>query len=96
MRLDSSNDKTQLVDDPSKYTLEFPPDGTISGKADCNDFSGSYLVQGGSLQIFIGPMTLAACPPGSLSDEYIQRLGEVRTFVFDGGDLVDCKSCFDG
>jgi len=88
MRLDFMNDTTQLVDDPGKYTLQFLADGTVAGTADCNNYSGSYLVQGSSLQIFIGPMTRAACPPGSLSDEYIQRLGEVRTFVFDGGDLV--------
>ena len=88
LRLDFMDDTTQQVNDPSTYTLQFYGDGTISGTADCNNFAGSYLVQGSSLQIFIGPMTLAACPPGSLSDEYIQRLGEVRTFVFDGGDLV--------
>jgi heat shock protein HslJ len=88
MLLDYSNDTTLLVDDTSKYTLQFMADGTIAGTADCNNFSGSYLVQGSSLQIFIGPMTRAACQPGSFSDEYIQRLGEVRTYVFDGGDLV--------
>lgn len=88
MRLDSSNGTTTLVNDPSKYTLQFLSDGTIAGTADCNNFAGSYLVQGASLQIFMGPMTLAACPPESLSDEYIQRLGEVRTFVFDGSNLV--------
>jgi uncharacterized protein YraI len=88
MRLDFSDGTTQVVDDPSKYTIEFLPDGTIAGSADCNLFAGGYLVQGNSLQVMIGPMTRAACPPGSLSDDYIQRLGEVRTFVFDGSSLV--------
>lgn len=33
-------------------------------------------------------MTLAMCPPESLSDQYIKYLGEVVSYVFDGGSLA--------
>jgi hypothetical protein len=35
-----------------------------------------------------GPMTLAACAPGSLYDAYVTRLGDVVTFAFDGDNLI--------
>ena len=83
-----SNDNTIIVDDPDKYTLEFLADGTVRVKADCNNGSGSYMVEGSQLTINLQAMTLAMCPPDSLSDQYIKYLGEVVSYVFDGGNLA--------
>ena len=56
------------VENPENYTLTFQGDGTVAIKADCNDAMGSYTLDGSSIKIEVGPMTMAACPPGSLSD----------------------------
>jgi heat shock protein HslJ len=83
-----SNDNTILVDDPDKYTLEFLVDGTVRVNADCNNGSGSYMVEGNQLTIEVQAMTMAMCPPDSLSDQYIQYLGQVVSYMFDGGKLA--------
>jgi heat shock protein HslJ len=75
------------VEDPQNYRLAFNDDGTLNIKADCNNASGSYTVDGSSLNIEIGPMTLAACPPGSLSDQFIKYLGFSAIYFFKDGNL---------
>ena len=76
------------VDDPSRYTLEFLDDGTYAIRADCNQGSGGATIDGSSLTLGPGPMTLAECGPDSLYDDYVRRLGDVVTYVFDGDHLV--------
>lgn len=84
---DESNDIT--VDDPAKYTLELLPDGTYAIQADCNSGGGQYTLDGSSLTLLPGPITLAECGPESLSNTFISLLGDVVTFVFDSeGNLV--------
>jgi D-alanyl-D-alanine carboxypeptidase len=76
------------VETPESYLLTFNEDGTVAIKADCNNASGSYTAsEDGSLTIEVGPMTRAACPPGSRSDQFVGLLdGAARTF-FDNGNL---------
>ncbi|MCU0488159.1 MAG: META domain-containing protein, partial [Anaerolineales bacterium] len=82
------NDDTRTeVANPAAYTLTFAADGNYSGQADCNFFAGVYSLVDGVLQLQPGPMTLAACPEGSLSDGYIQSLGQVGTFLLQDGKL---------
>lgn len=89
VRFDDTADKHNIVvDDPSLYTLEFLADGTYHIVADCNLGSGGYTVDGSSLTLGPGPMTLAACAPESLADVYVRDLGDVVTYVFDGDTLV--------
>jgi len=75
------------VDDPSKYTLMFLPNGTYWILADCNSGSGHYVVDGNSLTLKPGPITLAACGPGSLDAQYLAKLGDVVSFVLQDGKL---------
>ena len=83
------------VEDPESYTLTFTEDsgaapgasGTVAIVADCNNALGSYTEDAGSLTIEIGPMTLAACPPDSRSDEFIQDLGFAARYFFEDGRL---------
>jgi heat shock protein HslJ len=76
------------IADPENYTIAFNPDGTVNVKADCNNAAGTYAADdSGSLTIEIGPMTLAACPPDSRSDEFVQNLGFVRGFFIEEGFL---------
>lgn len=77
------------VDKPSQYTLQLYEDGTYGIKIDCNQGSGKYQLEGNSLTLTPGVMTLAACGPDSLSDQYLALLHDVVTFVFDQeGHLV--------
>jgi heat shock protein HslJ len=83
-----SNDDTLAVDDPERYTLEFMPDGVLRVRADCNSGSGSYTVNGNQLTIEVQALTMAMCPPDSLSDEYLKLLGDVVSYVTEGGNLA--------
>ena len=76
------------VDDPALYVLNLLDDGTAQVTADCNVAQMDYRVDGNSLTFLPGPMTLAACGPDSLSNEFVMRLGEVASYVVDGEQLV--------
>jgi heat shock protein HslJ len=75
------------VDDPDKYTIELLPDGQFRFTADCNTGSGTYTLDGGHISFEFGPMTLAACPPGSLSDQFIQDLSAAAIYFVEGDNL---------
>jgi heat shock protein HslJ len=82
-RFESSDGSTLIVPDPALYTLEFMEDGTYTIQADCNSGSGTYTVDSNSITIQPGPMTLVACGEDSLDGDFLSRLGDVVTFVFD-------------
>jgi heat shock protein HslJ len=80
------------VDDPEKYTIELLPDGQFRVNADCNSGSGSYTLGDGHVSFEFGPMTLAECEPGSLSDQFIQELNAAAIYFLEGEDLfIDLK-----
>jgi heat shock protein HslJ len=77
------------VQDPSRYTLILNPDGTYQVSADCNRVRGAYSLDQGHLNLLPGPTTLAECGPDSLYSEFLVKLGNVRSFVYDDeGRLV--------
>jgi hypothetical protein len=80
--------------DPSAYTITFRPDRTFVAQADCNTAAGTYrrsppgrLGPLHGLQISIGPATLAACAPGSLSGDYLDELGRAASSLVEGDAL---------
>ncbi len=75
------------VENPEGYTLTFQEDGTVNIKADCNNAIGSYTVDGSSIQIEVGPMTMAACPPESRSNDFVKYLGFAAIYFFEDSDL---------
>ncbi len=77
-----------VVPDPASYTVVFTEDAKVAIKADCNNASGAYTLENDLLTITIGPMTRAACPPGSLSDLMVGGLSKVSSYLIDGGDLI--------
>jgi heat shock protein HslJ len=81
------NDTTKTPDDPARYTVEFLPDGTVNIKADCNNAGGEYTISGSSLNISITHTTRAACPPDSLSEEFLENLRIAASYQFEGNDL---------
>jgi heat shock protein HslJ len=84
-----NNGKTIPVLAPASYTLQFLEDGKISLKADCNSGSGSYIVTNEvNLTIRVETMTRAACPAGSLSDEYVQELNDTGSYKVDRNGVL--------
>ena len=82
------NDDTKtVVTDPSLYSIQFAADGSLSGQADCNRFTGIYTVEGNNITIAPGAMTLAACPPESQATDFLQQLPEVGSFLMQDGSL---------
>ncbi|MEA3292453.1 MAG: META domain-containing protein [Pseudomonadota bacterium] len=75
------------INNPEQYTLEFLADGMVSVGADCNRAGGSYAADRGSLQIAFGPMTTAACLPGSLGDKFVQNLSYGAVYFFQDDRL---------
>ena len=79
---------TTTVMNPENYTLIFQDDGTLSGKADCNNFTGTYSQEGG-LTITLGATTQAACGEGSLDQQHLELLSAVVAGGPDGqGNLA--------
>jgi heat shock protein HslJ len=85
--LDTAGLNNIQVDDPAQYTLIFLPDGTYWISADCNSGTGGYSVEGSSLTLEPGPITLVACGPESLDAQYLAKLGDVVSFVLEDGKL---------
>ena len=89
------------IEDPALYTITFNDDGTLAIQADCNQINGTYaleaaegapesqgLLEGSSpLTITLGPATTAACPEGSLSDDFLQYLSGTLSFLLQANQL---------
>jgi heat shock protein HslJ len=79
---------TTAVPNPQAYTITFRDDGTLSGQADCNAFTGTYSQEGG-FAISLGASTMAACGDDSLDQQYLQLLDAVAAGGPDGtGNLA--------
>jgi heat shock protein HslJ len=74
-------------EDPSQYTLQFHPDGTVTGQVDCNRGTGSYEADDASISITLAT-TEMACPEGSLDAEFSRYISEANTFVIRNGKLA--------
>ena len=75
--------QTTTVPTPASYTIIFNAAGTLTGKADCNSFSGTYSQTGG-FTIKLGPTTMAACGEASLDQQYLQLLSSIAAGGPDG------------
>ncbi|MFN2189928.1 MAG: META domain-containing protein [Candidatus Promineifilaceae bacterium] len=87
---DTAGQNDIIVDDSSRYTVSLLDDGTASIKADCNQVNMPYVMEGSSLT-FTGPgmSTMAACPPDSLDQQFLEYLSNVASWVMtDDGKLV--------
>jgi heat shock protein HslJ len=79
-------DKT-VVDDPARYTLELSPDGQAFVQADCNVARGTYTIEDSHVAITINATTRAACPAGSLGDQFLKELNAAAIYFIEDGDL---------
>lgn len=88
VKFQSSDDRTLVPDDKSKYTITFGRNGRVSARIDCNRGSGTWK-SSGSNQLRFGPLMLtrAMCPPGSLHDRIVKDWSAVRSYVTRDGHL---------
>jgi heat shock protein HslJ len=80
--------ETTTVSNPENYTITFNTDGTLTGKADCNNFNGTYSQDNG-FSIKLGASTMAYCGENSLDQQYLTFLSSVAAGGPDGtGNLA--------
>ena len=90
-----SSDDAQGVSqpaDPSRYSLDFQPDGRLAMQLDCNRGTAQWTATPsepgrGVLSISPGAMTRAMCPPGSWDTRIAQNLSQVQSYVIEGDRL---------
>jgi heat shock protein HslJ len=73
---------------PNQYTINFHIDGTAPIQADCNEALARWSVSGDRLSINIVSQTRAECGSDSLSDQYLQWLGQANTYSVQGAILA--------
>lgn len=89
-----NDDNMTVPADPKNYTVQFRVDGTVNVKADCNLKGGTYSASAKEkrLSIEITHSTMAACPEGSLEDEFVRALSTATLYFIKDGDLyIDLK-----
>ena len=80
--------ETQTIPNSENYTITFNADGTLTGKADCNNFTGTYSQENG-FKITLGASTMAFCGEASLDQQYLTLLSNVAAGGPDGaGNLA--------
>ena len=83
---DKTTKQTTTVPNPASYTIIFNVDGTTTGKADCNSFTGTWSQQNG-FHIQVAPNVMAAC--GTMDSQYLDLLNQVAAGGPDGaGNLA--------
>ncbi len=80
---EQSTKETTSVTNPENYNIIFNADNTLTGKADCNEFAGTYSQESG-FTITLGPSTMAFCGEESLDQTYLQLLSSVAAGGPDG------------
>jgi putative lipoprotein len=74
-------DGAGVVDD-AQSTLEFGPDGRVSGRGGCNRYSGNVEVKGASIVVGELISTKMACAPALMDQEtkFLAALQATRTY----------------
>jgi heat shock protein HslJ/uncharacterized lipoprotein YbaY len=72
----------QGIVDRSRASLVFGPDGRVSGRASCNNFTGQYKLTGEGLTVSQTAGTMMACPPALMEQEakFLEVLRNVQRF----------------
>jgi len=79
---------TITVASPDQYTMRLGNDGRLSVRADCNQCTGTYSLEGGTLRVGNMACTLVGCPAGSLDSAYAAALGGSSTIAINESHLI--------
>ncbi len=78
-----------LIEDSTRYTLNFIEEGRIAFGADCNVGGATYTLEGDAITVTPGPMTLAYCGDESNSDQFVLSLNSATSITIDEiGQLI--------
>lgn len=69
------------------YSVAFDEDGALAVVADCSRGKSTYLTNGGALAIRDIALTRAACPEGTLIDQFVRGLHAATAYTVNGGQL---------
>lgn len=70
------------------HTLEFATSSRLAGRADCNRYFGGYEhADKGRIKVLAVGATQAACPPESISGEFLRMIGAATQYEFRGTQL---------
>ena len=84
---------TAPIDEPSRFTIRFGPDGRATMKLDCNRGTATWqstpAADGQTGALRFGPIagTRALCPPPQLDERVIRDLASVAGYRFADGRL---------
>lgn len=86
----ASGDAVSSVLNGTEVTAEFTADGTVSGSAGCNRYSGSYTWTSDQLSFSALASTKMACADDVMAQEsaFLTSMGEVASFAIEGAQLT--------
>ena len=86
----ASGDAVSSVLASTDVTVDFTADGTVSGSAGCNRYSGSYTWAGDQLSFSPLASTKMACADDVMAQEgaFLASMQEVATFAIEGTQLT--------
>lgn len=67
-------------------SLNFSEDGKLFGSTGCNNFTGSYKLDGTKLSLNPGAMTKMFCP-GDTEQNFLKAINQVTNLKMDGSTL---------
>ena len=78
----------------SQVTLDFAPDGRVSGHASCNSFTGAYSLSGEGLAISKVAGTMMMCDSALMDQErrFLDALGGARNFSIEADGALLLKT----
>jgi heat shock protein HslJ len=76
------------ITDPSRYTLQFLPDGRLLARLDCHHGTGGYTAAAGVLALTPLAVTTAMCPPDSEDTRFQTILESATSYAFDPDGLL--------
>lgn len=88
MSIQGAEGKSEIIESPERYLLEFVDGDQIALTADCNRGRGKWSLDRLVLTISPGALTRAACPPGSRADEYLSALGSATSATVSDDALL--------
>jgi len=88
VKFQGGDGKVEFPVDRSQYTFAFNRDGSFTARIDCNRGRGSWKSAGPG-QLELGPMamTRALCAPGSMHDNMVKQMPQIRSYVIKDGHL---------
>lgn len=79
---EASGDPVEIVD-PTRYTLQFQPDGQLLAQFDCNHGSGQFTAADGVLTVSPMATTLILCPSDSQVTPFQILLDAATSYEID-------------